>query len=264
MQASFTDITWVGLAWSLLLIAVVMIVSRWQGLGLEQKLLIGCIRTVVQLLAIGFILGWIIQSSDWRLVLLASLFQLLAATWIVGTLVAPRLPGVRLIALTALAPAYLFVLAMLLFVVIRPDPWWDARLVLPLGGMLLGNSVTGIALALNRYRSDLRLNRELVLARLALGATWRQAVEEERNNAAHAAILPTVAALLTVGIVALPGMMTGQIIAGSHPLAAVKYQIVVMFMISAAVALAATISLVMIVRRERFEPEAQPRPKPAH
>lgn len=252
--ANFADITWAGLAWSLLLIVIILVLSRWQGLGLERKVLIGCVRTVVQLIAIGFILAWIIQSADWRLVLLASTAQLLAATWIVGTLVTPRLRGSRAIALVALTPAYVSILALLLAAIIQPQPWWDPRIVLPLGGMLLGNAVTGIALAMNRYRADVTAKQDLVLSRLALGISWAQAVRSERNEAAHAALLPIVSSLLTVGVVALPGMMTGQIIAGIHPLAAVRYQIVVMFMITAVVALATTITLWMLVRRGRFEP----------
>lgn len=253
---NFTDITWAGLAWSLLLIAAVLGLSRWQGLGMERKVLLGCIRTIVQLIAIGFVLGWIIQSADWRLVLAASLLQLLAATWITGTLVSPPSRGSRQLALIALAPAYMAILTLLLAAIIRPQPWWDARIVLPLGGMLLGNAVTGIALAINRYNADLAAQQDLVLARLALGAPWAAAVRGVRNDAAGAAILPIVSALLTVGLVSLPGMMTGQIIAGIHPLAAVRYQIVVMFMIAAVVALATTITMWLLVRRGRFERES--------
>jgi len=250
---NFNDITWTGLAWSLLMIAAVLALSRWQGLGMERKVLIGCVRTIVQLIAIGFVLGWIIQSADWRLVLAASLLQLLAAAWIAGSLVSPPLPGCRRLALVALAPAYLAILALLLAAIIQPQPWWDPRIVLPLGGMLLGNAVTGIALAVNRYGADLAAKQDLVLARLALGVPWALAVRSERNDAAGAAILPMVSSLLTVGLVALPGMMTGQIIAGIHPLAAVRYQIVVMFMITAVVALATAITMWLLVRRGRFE-----------
>lgn len=255
--SSFNDITWAGLAWSLLLIAAVLALSRWQGLGMERKVLIGCLRTIVQLMAIGFVLGWIIQSADWRLVLAASLLQLLAAAWISGSLVSPPMRGSRQLALVALAPAYIAILSLLLVAVIRPQPWWDPRIVLPLGGMLLGNAVTAVALAINRFNSDLVSRQDLVLARLALGVPWAAAVREERNAAAGAAILPIVSALLTVGLVALPGMMTGQIIAGIHPLAAVRYQIVVMFMIAAVIALATTITMWLLVRRGRFEYAAQ-------
>lgn len=263
MQSGFTDITWTGLAWTALLILIALGLSWWQRLSLERLLLIGCLRTIVQLILIGYVLGWIIGSADWRLVLAASLLQLGAAAWTVGSLMQRPLPGARLIALIALLPAYLLVLAVMLFLVIAHHPWWDPRLVLPLGGMLLGNSLTGVALALNRYRADLRTQRDLVLARLALGITWHTAVWELCQDAAHAAMLPTISALLTVGLVALPGMMTGQIIAGIDPVAAVKYQIAVMFMLAAVVALSATIAITLLARRQRFDPEPRQRAVPA-
>lgn len=249
----FTDVTWTGLAWSLVLILLVLVLSRLQGLGLERNLLVGCLRTIIQLILIGYILGWIINAANPWLVLLAATGQLLTAVWTAGGLQHPPLRGARLIAFVALLPAFLLVIAVLVFLVIRPAPWWDARLVLPLGGMLLGNALAAVALALNRYRGELEAKREPVLARVALGVGWPQAVADVRRNAAHAALLPTVSALLTVGLVALPGMMSGQIIAGLDPLVAVRYQIVVMFMIAAVAAIAVTIALYAITRRARFE-----------
>lgn len=248
-----TDISWWGLGLAFLLVAIAMAVSYWQGLGLGRNLLIGSLRTTVQLLIMGFVIGWIIKADNFWLVAAAMAFQLAIAAWTAAGLQHPPLPGSRLIALAALAPTYIAVSFVLYFVVIQQQPWWDPRIVLPLGGMLLGNSLTGTALALNRYRGGVRDNRELIMVRLSLGATWRQAVDEERREAARAALMPTTAAMLTVGLVALPGMMTGQIIAGANPVIAVKYQIVVMFMLAAATALATTIALNMVLRRARFE-----------
>ena len=161
----------------------------------------------------------------------------------------------RIIELTVawLLPAYLLVICVLIYLVILPDPRWNPRYLLPLGGMLLGNAMTGVALVLNRFRAECQSHADVVLARLALGASWRQAVNEERRSAIHAALLPTVSGLLTVGLVSLPGMMTGQIIAGASPVGAVRYQIMVMFMLSAVVAVAATIALEAITRRGKLE-----------
>jgi putative ABC transport system permease protein len=252
-QVEVAQIGWVGLGWSLLLIFFTLAVSRWQRLDLEKRLLIGCIRTVVQLIAIGYVLGWIIGARHIGYVIAAMTFQLGMAAWTAGGLQTPPLRHGRLIALVALLPAYLLVITVLLALVVRPEPWWNPRVVLTLGGMLLGNAMTGVALVLNRYRSELRSHREVVAARIALGASWRQAVTEERRAAAYAALLPTVSGLLTVGLVSLPGMMTGQIIAGANPLQAVQYQIVVMFMIAAVVAVATTIALEVITRHGKLE-----------
>jgi putative ABC transport system permease protein len=253
MPHAAADVSWAGLAWTALLILATLVVSRWQKLGLEQRLLIGCVRTTVQLVLIGYVLQWIIRGQDWRVILLAIAVQITLAAWTAGGLQQPPLPGSRLIALVSIGPAYLLVISVLLALVVQPQPWYDPRVVLTLGGMLLGNSMTGVALALNRYRSDVQAHRDIVLARVALGASWREAVADERRFAAHAALLPTVSGLLTVGLVALPGMMTGQIIAGADPVQAVRYQIVVMFMIAAVVAIATSIALELITNRAKFE-----------
>lgn len=259
MSQAAADISWIGLAWTALLILATLLVSRWQKLGLEQRLLVGCIRTTVQLILIGYVLQWIIHGQDWRVVLLTIAVQLALAAWTVGSLQHPPLPGARLIALISIGPAYLLVILVLLALVVIPEPWYNPRVLLTLGGMLLGNSMTGVALVLNRYRSDVQAQRDVVLARVALGASWREAVADQRRAAAHAALLPTVSGLLTVGLVSLPGMMTGQIIAGADPLQAVRYQIVVMFMLAAVVALATFIALELLTRRARFEAPAAAR-----
>lgn len=253
MQVATPQIGWVGLAWTVLLIAIALVMSRTQRLGLEQRLLIGCVRTVIQLILIGYVLGWIIDVQNMWVVLAAMAFQLGMATWTAGGLQQPPLRGARLTAFIALAPSYLLVIVVLLALVVRPEPWWNPRVVLTLGGMILGNAMTGVALALNRFRSELGAHREIVQARVALGASWRIAVGEERRAAAHAAVLPTVTGLLTVGLVSLPGMMTGQIIAGAQPLQAVQYQIVVMFMLAAVVGVATAIALEVSTRRGKLE-----------
>jgi putative ABC transport system permease protein len=253
VQNATNEISLVGLAWTILLILISLGISRWQNLGLEKRLLIGCIRAALQLFAIGYVLGYILKNGPLWMVLLASAFQLALAAWTAGSLQSPPLRGSRLIALLALMPAYLLVISVLLFLVIRPEPLWNARYVLPLGGMLLGNAMTAVALAMNRFRSECQSNTEMIISRLALGASWRQAVAGERRSAAHAAMLPTVSGLLTVGLVSLPGMMTGQVIAGQAPEHAVRYQIMVMFMIGAVVAVATALALEAITRRGKLE-----------
>lgn len=247
--------SWAGLSWSLVLIALVLALSLAQRLNLHAKLLIGCARTIVQLLAMGAILGWVFNARDWRIVALAVTLQLGFAAWSAGGLQERPLGCVRSITLWSLLPSYLLVQGILLALVIQPQPWWEPRVVLPVGGMLLGNALTATALALNRYRGEVRNNRELIMVRLALAATWPQAMEDEVRAAAYAAMLPSISGMMTVGLVALPGMMSGQILAGADPLVAVRYQIVVMFMIAAVVGLSVMIALKLITRRQRFEAE---------
>lgn len=248
-----TEISWLGLGYGALLVLATLAISRWQGLGLEAKLISGSIRTVVQLVAIGYVLGWVFAVNNPWVVAGLCLLQLSFAVWTVGGMLQPALQASRSIALCSLLPAYVLVLGLLVFVVITPEPFWEPRILLPLGGMLLGNSLTGVVLALNRYRSGLRDQRETILGRLSLGASWQQAVDQVRREAAQSALLPIVSMMLTVGVVALPGTMTGQIIAGADPVDAVKYQIVVMFMLAASTAIAVSIAIIQISKREQFE-----------
>lgn len=138
-----------------------------------------------------------------------------------------------------------FTLFIVIVVIINVEPWYTPQYIIPIMGMILGNSMNGVALAAERLSSEIRGKRALIEARLSLGATSRDAVSDIVASAVRAAMIPTINSLMTVGIVSLPGMMTGQILSGTDPIIAVKYQIVVMYMIAASV----MISSVLIVQR---------------
>jgi putative ABC transport system permease protein len=127
--------------------------------------------------------------------------------------------------------------------------------------MILGNSLTGATLAVDRLTSEIRAHRLEIEAALSLGATARQAAEASVRAAVRAAMLPTINAMMVVGLVQLPGMMTGQILAGAPPDQAVRYQMVVMFMLSAAVALTSVIAT-LLAHRASFTPAQQLREEP--
>jgi ABC-type iron transport system FetAB permease component len=120
--------------------------------------------------------------------------------------------------------------AVLIGLVVRPQPWWEPQYLIPIAGMILGTSMTSAALAGDRLQADLAARREEVEARLALGFSGREAVQPLVRASLRASMIPTVNGMMTVGLVQLPGMMTGQILAGSSPLVAVRYQIVVVCM----------------------------------
>jgi putative ABC transport system permease protein len=126
-------------------------------------------------------------------------------------------------------------------VVLRLRPWYDPQYLIPLFGMIIGNAMNGAALAAERLNGEMELRRGEVEALLALGASPARASAEAVRRALVAALMPTVNMLMVVGLVSLPGMMTGQIIAGSSPLTAVRYQIVVVFMLAGAVAVTAVV-----------------------
>ena len=144
--------------------------------------------------------------------------------------------------------------------VVHVDPWYNPRYLIPLFGMILGNAMNAATLAADRLAGEMETRHTEVEAYLALGASSVRAAREPVRRALRASMIPTVNSLTVVGIVSLPGMMTGQIIAGSDPLLAVRYQIVVMFMLGSAVALAAVV-VVLGYRRTFFTHAEQLRPK---
>jgi putative ABC transport system permease protein len=131
-----------------------------------------------------------------------------------------------------------------LFVVVRISPWYNPQYFIPIAGMLIGNSMTGITLGVNRLVDGMYSKRHLVEAALILGATPKVAAKEIVNDAFDAAILPTINSMVGMGIVFLPGMMTGQILSGTSPTTAIEYQIAIMLGILGSVAL----SVIMFVK----------------
>jgi putative ABC transport system permease protein len=134
-----------------------------------------------------------------------------------------------------------FTLAYVDAVVLRLQPWYDPQYLIPLFGMIIGNSMTAAALAADRLNAEMELRRGEVESYLALGASPARASAEPVRRALVAAMIPTLNMLMVVGLVSLPGMMTGQVIAGSSPLTAVRYQIVVVFMLAGAVAVTSAV-----------------------
>lgn len=231
------DLSWWQLGLALLLVVVVALISLRQRLGLERDLLVGTVRTVVQLYLVGLILAAVFGAARWYWVLLILVVMAAVATHAAVSRLAKPVPGVYWIAATALTVSTAATLIYVIGAVVRPVPWWEPQYVIPIAGMILGNSMTSAALAGDRLQADLLARRDEVEARLALGFSGREAVQPLVRAALRAAMIPTVNGMMTVGLVQLPGMMTGQILAGTSPLTAIRYQIVVMFMLAAATAL---------------------------
>ncbi|PIW29468.1 MAG: ABC transporter permease, partial [Rhodospirillales bacterium CG15_BIG_FIL_POST_REV_8_21_14_020_66_15] len=132
---------------------------------------------------------------------------------------------------------------------LRPDPWWDARYAVPILGMLLGNAMTGISLGLNNLLTAVTRERWAVEAQIALGHPREVAMRPFIRRALKTALMPTVNAMAATGVVSLPGMMTGQILAGADPVEAVKYQLLIMFLIGGATGIGAVTAIFAAVWR---------------
>jgi putative ABC transport system permease protein len=146
--------------------------------------------------------------------------------------------------------------AIALFALVRVRPWYSPHYAIPLVGMILGNTLNGIALGLDRLGSELNARRGEIEGLLALGATRWEAARGPVQQAIRTGMIPILNAMMVVGIVSLPGMMTGQLLAGVDPIQAVKYQIVIMFLISSGTALG-TVGVVLLSYRRLFNANHQ-------
>ena len=235
--ASIIDLSVWQLAMALVLVAAIIVVSVRQSLGLERDLAIGTVRAIVQLYAVGLILAAVFAAARWYWILLILGVMTGVATQAAVSRLGKPLPGAAWIAAIALTVSTAATLAYVIGVVVQVRPWYEPQYIIPIAGMILGNSMTSAALAGDRLQSDLRVRSDEIEARLALGFSGREAVQPMVRASLRAAMIPTVNGMMTVGLVQLPGMMTGQILAGSSPLVAIRYQMVVVFMEGAATAL---------------------------
>ncbi len=223
------------LAASLLLL--LSLVSFSLSLGLERRLLLSGVRTVIQLLLIGQVLRILFangKNNPWWIICMA-LVMLGVAVREVRARQKRRLRGVSGLGISSFSIfiSSFSVTFLALTVIVQVHPWWTPQYAIPLLGMVLGNTMTGVALASDRLTSQLYDQRGMVEQRLLLGQTWQQAVGDIRKECTRTGMVPIINSMAAAGVVSLPGMMTGQILGGTAPVEAVKYQILIMFLIAA-------------------------------
>ncbi|OXN00938.1 ABC transporter permease [Bifidobacterium vansinderenii] len=240
-----------GLLVALLLVALAAVISAVLKLGVERRLLWATVRSLVQLLAMGLIISYVIQVNQWWLVFALLGVMIIAAVQITLTRGSGLPKGLVLpVFLTLLASAVLM-FSVVVELIIRPQPWYAPQVVVTMVGMLLGNVVSAIAVAITRLFDDMRTRRYEIETMLAWGATPLEAAMPSITSAVRLGLIPTIAQLASSGIVLIPGMMAGQIIAGGDPVQAARYQFVVLAVISSLTALADTL-IVMLVYRVAF------------
>lgn len=251
MSAGVVDIGYVELFAASALMLVAGIVSYKLELGQTRRISVSVVRCFVQLLAAGFVLEYLFAWQTWWLVLLALVFMISAATQIATSRVKSEVKGLIPAVFVSLFVSSVAVGLIVVEGVIHADPWYNARQLVPIAGMIIGNAMSAIAVAIDRLFSDLDSRSDEMFTLVALGATAREAAFPSIKAAIAAGMTPVLATMSAAGIVTIPGMMSGQLLAGADPLAAAKYQIVVMLMLSAA----NTIAIVMacfLTYRKRF------------
>jgi putative ABC transport system permease protein len=245
MERQYIDINNIQLAFSAVLILINIGISVALKLGLGKRLGIAAIRMVVQLLLVGYVLEWIFTVQSPAVVLaLALLMTAIAGQAAMGR-TRRRFVGLFWNCFLSVLAAAALMTGLIVGGVLRVDPWYDPQYVIPLLGMILGNALTGISLAVDRFLEDLATQTAQVESLLALGATRWEATHPLIQSALRTGMIPTINSMMVMGIVSLPGMMTGQILAGAQPSDAVRYQIVIMFAIASGTAIA-TIGIVLL------------------
>lgn len=223
-------------------------------LGVTRTLLIAAARSVLQLLLIGLVLKVLFGQVHLGWVSLLAVFMLCVAGWEVrvrqhrpfrdwwgyGTGTVSLFLSSFTVTLVALAA------------IIQTSPWYHPQYAIPLLGMLLGNTMNGIALGVDRLTEDAWTQRGVIEARLMLGHSWNEAIAEIRRRSIRSGLIPIINAMAAAGVVSLPGMMTGQILAGASPLQAAKYQILILFLISGGTIIGTT-TAVWIGSRRLFD-----------
>jgi len=237
MKGETIDLSILQVSSAMLLLGVAGLMSVFLRLGLEGRIVWAALRMVLQLSAAGLLLKVVFELR--QPVAVAAL--IFAMTLIAGRAAWSRskyrYPGMFLDALIAMMLGSWTVGVFLLLIVVQATPWWLPQYAIPLLGMILGNSLDGVALGLDRMTDTLRRDRHLVEMKLSLGATRWEAVRSIVQEAVRTGMTPVLNSMSVIGLVSIPGMMTGQILAGADPVVAVKYQIVIMVVIASAVSI---------------------------
>lgn len=242
------------LALASILVLLLALVTGVMQLGLGRRLILSGIRTTVQLLLIGFVLRFLFTGATLPLIAGLGCIMLTVAGREVWVRQKRRLRGFRgyAIGTSSMFISSFSVTLFALLLLIDAQPWYTPQYAIPLLGMLLGNTMNGVALASDQLTSQLYEKRHILEQRLLLGETWQQASGEIRRSCMRTGMMPIINAMAAAGIVSLPGMMTGQILGGSPPMEAVKYQILIMFLIAAGTGFG-VISAIWLISHQLFD-----------
>ncbi|MGE7950103.1 ABC transporter permease [Lysinibacillus sp. NPDC093688] len=230
--------TYTSLSLTLIFVLIPLLLSKTLKLGLEKDTLIATIRSIIQLLAVGYILKFVFDAQSYIYI-----FLMIALMLLVATLNARKkgkgIKGITWkIALTLIVVECVTQGVLLGFNIVPST----AQYIIPISGMMIGNSMVLSVLFLNRFTSEIASHQNEIELILSLGGTPKQAIHRQLMNAIKASMIPTIESQKTIGLVQLPGMMSGQIIGGADPIQAVQFQLLIIF----ALLTAATLSSIMI------------------
>jgi len=253
MTASIIDLSLWDLVtvYSLLLMSIGL--AHLLKAGQSKDLFWSGLRMFIQLLVVGYVLHLIFALETPLPVLLILIVMIGFAVQTIGARVKTKMPHFYRVVGTALLFGCGGMTFFFCSLVIGLEPWYDPRYLIPLAGMIIGNSMTGASLAVERLAAEFRERRDEIETGLCLGGSIQAVSETAVSSAFRAALIPSVNAMAAMGLVFLPGMMTGQILSGTEPLIAVKYQIAIMCVITGSVSLT-TFFILKLGYRAYFTP----------
>jgi putative ABC transport system permease protein len=232
-------------ALSFILVGGAVAITLYWKIPVAKDMAMGSVRSFLQLVAVGYALELIFDLESPYLIILAFIIMLVVGAQ-AGASRVKQVKGSFIAVLIAMFfGSFLTLGIMLLFKIIS----FEARYIIPLGGMLIGNTMNAAALSIDRLCSDIKSNRLAIETSLSLGKTWRKAAIKYTKDASTTGMISLLNFMKTAGIVAMPGAMTGMIIAGIDPLKAVLLQIVVVYMLLMAVVLTSVIVVELSVRK---------------
>lgn len=230
--------------YSILLIVIVIVLSVWQRLKIEKDIAVGSVRAFIQLIAIGYVLEYIFDLDKIYYTILVILVMSLVGAYTSYSR-SKKLPGGIIISWISIFTGGFIALGLLLVTgVIDTSP----KFLIPLAGIVIGGSVKAGSLAFDRTRAEINSSKEKIEVLLSMGAASRDAYQALVISIMRSALIPTVDTLKIVGLIQLPGAMTGMIIAGASPIEAVKYQIIIMYMITCSTAITAAMIVLLTMR----------------
>ncbi len=238
-----------GLAATLLI--AMSVLTWWTHIRLEKQIIIAALRAVTQLLLLGFVLRFLFSRINLLWITGIALIMLVAGSREVLVRQKRRFKGWWSFSIGAgsLFVSSFVVTTLSLVIIINAQPWYTPQYAIPLLGMLLGNTMNGISVSMDRLTQTVWQQRSVIEQRLLLGYSSREAIREIQQESARSGMIPIINSMATAGIVSLPGMMTGQILAGSPPVEAVKYQILIMFLIASGTGFGIMVALWISTRR---------------
>ncbi len=263
-MSELIELNLLDLAIAVGLMVIAISLSIWEKIGLELNLALATVRTILQLAVLGYLLDFIFAINNLWAVLAILAVMLTIAAIVARNRISKKIPRVLPLVWGSMFLSTAFTLIYTNFLIIQPDKWFQAQYVIPLGGIVLGNAMNAAAIAGERLVSTINASQTEIETHLSLGATPQQAIKQYKKDSIRAALIPTINQMMIIGMVTIPGFMSGLLISGvdynkipfQAASEAASYQILLMFMVALS-NLLTTILLTKTLSRQFFNSNAQ-------